>query len=56
MGPYLSQPNKTKESYDGSYTNLVWAASAMQGSFIFFNKNKKVGEMPWRTLTYMPQT
>lgn len=31
MGPYMSQPNKTKESYEGNYKNIEWAASAMQG-------------------------
>ncbi len=40
MGPYMSHPNKTKETYHGEHTTLAWAASAMQGKKIKKNKKK----------------
>lgn len=36
MGPYLSEPNKTKYTEAGESNWLKYAASSMQGSLIIF--------------------
>jgi len=36
MGHYLASPNKEKVSEEGQFKNMKYAASSMQGPFIFF--------------------
>jgi len=38
MGHYLASPNKEKVSEEGSFKNMKYAASSMQGTWLHFTE------------------